>query len=263
MMQHPTQQQLFYRPSQHIAHPLPQDGIALGPNRSFPASWSRKRGQVAETEADDSNLKKRSKNEHGGQGLFGWNGMLEAAKSSPGPGSPYSSSESDQGYCDRRSTLATPATPPRETGVPTGERQRQFFPADYGAHPTQEREPGSAHPLVEKAFGHQFDMDVESPWRGQDTNHHNISVLRSISPAPSSPGESVGGLEGQGAYQGLGQVADLNVVSRDLTPPALKATHIDPGTRRASNGRPSFVMGFRADCEKCQRRERGHFAHFN
>ncbi|KAF9924915.1 hypothetical protein BGZ67_009006 [Mortierella alpina] len=269
MMQHPTQKQPLPRHSQHITHALPQDGFAPGPNRPFLAPWSRKRGLVAETEADDSILKKRNKNEHDGQGLFGWNGLLEAAKSSPAPGSPYSSSESDQGYFDRRSTLATPATPPRDAGAPTGESQGQFLvsssqqPANSTSLYTPGREPRSTHPLAEKALGHQFDMDVESPWREQYTIHNSLSALRSISPAPSSPGESVDEMEGHGAYQGHGEDDGLNTVSRVFTPPVSEATFIDPGTRKASNGRPSFVMGFRADCEKCQRRERGHFAHFN
>ncbi|CAO3573214.1 unnamed protein product [Mortierella alpina] len=269
MMQHPTQQQPFPHHSQHTAHALPQGGISPGSSSPFPAPWSRKRGLVTETEADDSILKKRNKNEHGGQGLFGWNGLLEAAKSSPGPGSPYSSSESDQGYFDRRSTLATPATPPRDIGAPTGESQGHVFvsrshqPTNFAVPHIQERETRSTHPLAQKAFGHLFDMDVESPWREQHMSHSSLSALRSISPAPSSPGESVNEMEGQGAYQSPGQGAGSSIASSVFTPPASEATHIDPGTRKALNNRPSFVMGFRADCEKCQRRERGHFAHFN
>ncbi|KAF9286054.1 hypothetical protein BGZ68_003289 [Mortierella alpina] len=119
------------------------------------------------------------------------------------------------------------------------------------------------HPLAAKAFGHQFEMDVESPWREHYSSHSSLSALRSISPAPSSPGESVDEMEGRGAYQRISPGAGLNTVSRVFTPPVAEVTGIDPGTRKAPNGRPSFVMGFRADCEKCQRRERGHFAHFN
>ncbi|KAF9949356.1 hypothetical protein BGZ72_008854 [Mortierella alpina] len=269
MMQHPTQQQPFQHHSQHTTRSPPQGGIAPGPQQPFLAPWSKKRGLVAETEADTSLAKKRNKSEHGGQGLFGWNGLLEAAKSSSGPGSPYSSSESDQGYFDRRSTLATPATPPRDPGAPTGCSQSQFFisnsqqPANSTSLHTQGRESGATYPLALKAFGHQFDMDVESSWREQYTSHSTLSALRSISPAPSSPDESVDEMEGHEAYQGIGQNTGLNTDPRVFTSPASEAAHIDPGTRKASNGRPSFVMGFRADCERCQRRERGHFAHFS
>lgn len=120
---------------------------------------------------------------------------------------------------------------------------------------------------TDSAFG-RTRMNVRTSSQGGAYYHGqgHISAFRSISPAPSSPGGSLDGSEANTRMQ------DSNGLTASI------ASHLQQGgveglvgqsktslaqEKRTPSGRTQFVMGFRLDCERCQRREKGHFAHFS
>ncbi|KAK3825644.1 MAG: hypothetical protein J3Q66DRAFT_107753 [Benniella sp.] len=193
--------------------------------------------------------KKRWKGaEAGSSGSFTWLGLLGTAGDS--------TEEPGQGYFERRSTSQyDPATPPLDPGP---------FQASVSANPIQfpsHQQDQAAQSTHEQGYnftlqrsreeGVRNDMDVEASCSGLQSPHEGVSI-RSLSPAPSSPSGSIHEYEG--------------MPSTNLCP----ASTPDPGYLESKHhshlgvptGRTNFVMGFRPGCERCQRREKGHFAHF-
>ncbi|KAG0296156.1 hypothetical protein BGZ98_001086 [Dissophora globulifera] len=91
--------------------------------------------------------------------------------------------------------------------------------------------------------GDHTSMEVES------TVYEGVSI-RSLSPAPSPPGE------------GIGDFSDADNKTTTTTATMVTSTSTETTTTTTSLSRPSFVMGYRTGCDKCRRREKGHFAHF-
>lgn len=93
-----------------------------------------------------------------------------------------------------------------------------------------------------------------------------LPTFRSISPAPSSPSGSIDGSEANARMQdSSGFTASMVSPSQQGGAEGLadQSRTLPTQDKRAPGGRMQFVMGFRPDCERCQRREKGHFAHFS
>ncbi|KAF9095514.1 hypothetical protein BGX29_008984 [Mortierella sp. GBA35] len=234
-------------------------------NRPFQGQWSRKRGLFSDPEL--SAIKKRNRGSET-EGLFGWGDMLAATTHSPGVAPAHFHVEASPEYFDRQSTHhSNPATPPMDPGVsPLAPTFTRFQPSDYQPSLSRsiwgESGQGEGHGQLNSTrstFG-RTGMDVEASRQGAQFYHgqgyisgepRQMSTIRSISPAPSSPGGSADELDVYSRMQDSTSMASVE----GLVPPAPE--------KKATSGRGQFVMGFRPGCEKCQRREKGHFAHFS
>ncbi|KAF9140557.1 hypothetical protein BG015_001592 [Linnemannia schmuckeri] len=242
-------------------HSIP---VHQGSDQLFQGQWTRKRGLYSDPEETQTHKKRNTGAE--AEGLFGWSDLLAATAHSPG----------HQEYFDQHSSYhSNPATPPMDPGVsPLASHFTRFQPSGYQQSPPHNSwgETGQAeiHGQLNhtgSAFG-RTRMDVGTLSQGAAYYHgqDHISTFRSISPAPSSPDGSVDGSEANARMQD----------SSGLT--ASMVSHVQQGgaeeladqsrtslaqEKRPPRGRMQFVMGFRPDCEKCQRREKGHFAHFS
>ncbi|KAF9186713.1 hypothetical protein BGZ51_001794 [Haplosporangium sp. Z 767] len=208
----------------------------------LPFHWGRKRGPTED--AGDVTINKRKKpTEASAQGLFGWDDLLEAA-SSPGPGSPHSSIESSYGCFERHPTpQSNPATPPIDCDTPR-------FVHDQGTVSIWQA-------AVVAESSRQRSAAFRSP------------LQHSVSSAPSSPGGNIGESSGfsvprrihddNGLVQPISN-SNLNLETRSHS--AGPESHTNISIEKTPSYRPNFVMGFKPGCEKCQRREKGHFAHF-
>jgi hypothetical protein len=207
------------------------------------------------------------------EGLFGWSDLLAATAHSPG----------HHEYFDQHSSYhSNPATPPMDPGVsPLAQQFTRLHPSGHQQTSSdiswgeigQAAEQGHSN-HIGSAFG-QMQMDVGTSRHGGAYYHGQGHILResrqmrtfrSISPAPSSPGGSIDGSEANTRMQDS-RGFTTSMVSHSQQGGAEGLAHQPRASptqeKRALGGRMQFVMGFRPDCERCQRREKGHFAHFS
>ncbi|KAI8360054.1 hypothetical protein B0O80DRAFT_193566 [Mortierella sp. GBAus27b] len=201
--------------------------------------------------------KKRWKGtEDGSSGSYAWPGLMGTAADSQ--------EDSEQSYFERRSiSQYDPATPPLDSGpLQVSISSSPFhFPSHYVVTAQRRNEQGYSFTsrLTTRDEGVRNDMDIEASCSQLQSAHEGVTI-RSLSPAPSSPS---GSIHECGDYEGS---AHSNHSHHQTPKPDQVYFENDEHSlldrRRAPNGRSNFVMGFRPGCERCQRREKGHFAHF-
>ncbi|KAF9207422.1 hypothetical protein BGZ49_000445 [Haplosporangium sp. Z 27] len=180
---------------------------------------------------DDDDLELSFKKRYKGtqassQGSFGWSGLLESVASGAEHDIPRASTLSEQSHFEQIiSPQYDPSTPPLETGP---------FQANASHFNFQPTDGSMLRNVIESR---ELNLDI-----GLEHSHEGISI-RPLSPAPSSPSESIEDIER----------SDTSLRQN------LNNTVID---KRVSVGRSSFTMGYKPGCERCLRREKGHFAHF-
>ncbi|KAF9916248.1 hypothetical protein BX616_004246 [Lobosporangium transversale] len=237
---------------QHIDEAFDRGSSNRGGMQGF---WARKRGTL--DEEDDLIAKKRSKGSGADSpGVFGWPNLLESVTSSPGYGSP----NTNQAYLERYSTPQyDSATPPFE---PT------LFQVQATSNPVS--------PSPNREVGHVHDVEQRPALLGS---------MRPVPPAPPSPSESIREIGEQSSISSdhSSDCSSTNssmdsrsysnrwgpIEHKPLTRTRLGSIEVKEGythasgiEKRDSSGRGVFVMGFRPGCERCQRREKGHFAHY-
>ncbi|KAF9433645.1 hypothetical protein BGZ76_009177 [Entomortierella beljakovae] len=215
--------------------------------------WSKKRAMIDDDnddgDDDDRNehvVKKRSKSiELDSHDLFAWPGLRTSVVSCSTP-------HSKQGYFDHSlSPKYGPATPPLESAP---------FQSSTSFNHTQSKlsrdvrdivyETGNNSNVTRGGY-HVSDMGMETYYKEQINSHEGISI-RSLSPAPSSPSGSINGTEGE-------ENNELEWNSNRLHEDAV--TTMSATVKKTGDKRFNFVMGYRSGCERCLRREKGHFAH--
>lgn len=242
-------------------HSIP---VHQGSDQPFQGQWTKKRGLYSAPEETPIQKKRNTGSE--AEGLFGWSDLLAATTHSPGR----------QEYFDQHSSYqSNPATPPMDPGVsPLAPHFTRFQPSGYQQSPShsswgepRQTERHGQFNHTDSVFG-RARMDVGTSSSGGACYHSqdHISAFRSISPAPSSPSGSIDDSEE------IVRMQDPNRLAASM------ASHVQHGgaeeqadqsrtslaqEKRTPSGRTHFVMGFRPDCERCQRREKGHFAHFS
>ncbi|KAI7817881.1 hypothetical protein BC939DRAFT_464696 [Gamsiella multidivaricata] len=100
---------------------------------------------------------------------------------------------------------------------------------------------------------YQQAMDIEAHYELPQCVREGLSI-RSLSPAPSSPSESI--IDHEGSTN-----RDQNY-RPDSSHEEYRSETCQLAEKKATGGKPSIIMGYRPGCERCRRREKGHFAHF-
>ncbi|KAI8595969.1 hypothetical protein EDD21DRAFT_20235 [Dissophora ornata] len=224
---------------------------------------SRKRPAFADI--DSSVFKRRSKGpEAGQQGLPGWPRSLEAATSSIRPGS---IADSELRYFDRCPVSQyDPATPPLDSG-PADASSGYFQPSTIykcGMNSRQELQLTQRLLQTTGAEGVHLGMEIDASVPAPEHTHEGVSI-RSLSPAPSSPSGSIGDGENLDGVPNQDRWSSEHNVFTSTSPDRCSVdseVQSRVAEKRIPLGRSSFVMGFRPGCERCRRREKGHFAHF-
>ncbi|KAK3842919.1 MAG: hypothetical protein J3R72DRAFT_123046 [Linnemannia gamsii] len=261
-------------PGTHSPNPHPTP-LHQNSYHSFQGQWTRKRGHYSDPEETPTVKKRLTGSES--EGLFGWSDLLAATTHSPVTISSRFPVETRQGYFDQQlSYNSNPATPPMDPGVsPLVPHFTRFQPSGFQHRPPRnswgESGQGEGHGQLNSvgpAFG-QARMVAETSSQGGPYYHvqdqvsretRQTATFRSISPAPSSPSGSIGDSE---ANTGFATSMVGHLVQEGVEGLTDQSSASIAQEKRASSGRTQFVMGFRPGCEKCQRREKGHFAHFS
>ncbi|KAF9901669.1 hypothetical protein EC991_005801 [Linnemannia zychae] len=251
-------QQFMSSPGRGTHSPNPHSSTHQSSDQPF--QGTRKRGLYSDPEETSTAKKRHTGSES--EGLFGWGDLLAATTHSPGTTSSRFPVEIRQGYFDQHSSYqSNPATPPMDPAVsPSVSHFTRFQPSGYQQSPPRsgwgESEHGEGQDQL-NYIGATFArgrMDVEILSQG-GTYHGQMTTFRSISPAPSSPSGSIDGSEATSMVGHISPDEEERLANRSAAPLVQD--------KKASGGRAHFVMGFRPGCERCQRREKGHFAHFS